>query len=149
MISNLKKLIGSGFLSGYLPKAPGTFGSFIALLIYFIPGFENPIIIISSILFSILIGIPLGNYFEEIYGKDPGKFTLDEFIGTWISLLFIPKNIIIIFFSFILWRFLDIIKPFPANKAENLSGGLGIILDDVISGMYSLIIIHIFIVIFF
>ena len=51
--------------------------------------------------------------------------------------------------SFILWRILDITKPFPANKAENLKGGLGIIMDDVISGMYSLIIMHIFMNIFF
>ncbi len=148
MITNLYKIIGSGFYSGYLPKAPGTFGSFVALIIYLIPGFENPIVIIPAIIFSILIGIPIGNYFERIYGKDPGYFTLDEFIGTWVTLLFVPKEMLFIIPSFLLWRVLDIKKPFPANKAETIRGGLGIILDDVISGMYSLIIIHIFIFLF-
>ena len=62
----------------------------------------------------------------------------------WIALLFTPYSMIWIAATFIIWRFLDIVKPFPANKAEKLKGGLGIMLDDVISGMYSLIIIYIF-----
>lgn len=149
MIHNLKIFLGTGLYSGFFPKAPGTAGSFIALLIYLIPGFENLTIILSAIFISILIGIPLGNYFEVIYGKDPGIFTLDEFIGTWITFLFLPKNIIIITFGFILWRVLDIYKPFPANIFESLKGGWGIILDDVISGMYSLIIMYIFSIVFY
>jgi phosphatidylglycerophosphatase A len=148
MINHLRKIIGSGFFTGFIPKAPGTFGSFAALLIYFIPGFEKPEIMISFILIAIIIGIPIGNYFESIYGKDPGKFTLDEFIGTWISLLFVPKIFYIVIIDFIIWRILDILKPFPAYAAEKLDGGIGIILDDIISGMYSLLIIHIFIILF-
>ncbi|MBK7106373.1 MAG: phosphatidylglycerophosphatase A [Ignavibacteriae bacterium] len=148
-MNQIKKIIGSGFYTGFLPKAPGTFGSFAALFFYLIPGFENPIFLISTIIFSVIIGIPIGNYFEKTFGKDPQIFTLDEFIGTWISLLFIPKIYYFIIPTFIIWRILDILKPYPANIAENISGGLGIILDDIISGMYSLIIIHIFITIFF
>jgi len=148
MIIQLKKIIGSGFYSGFFPKAPGTIGSLFALIIFFIPGFENPEIIIPSIFIFTLIGIPVGNYFESIYGKDPGNFTLDEIIGTWISLLFVPKIFYLVALDFIIWRILDIIKPFPAKIAEKLNGGIGIIADDIISGMYSLLIIHIFIFIF-
>ncbi|MBK8946839.1 MAG: phosphatidylglycerophosphatase A [Ignavibacteriae bacterium] len=148
-MNKIKKIIGTGFFSGFIPKAPGTFGSLFALFFYLVPGFENPIFLISIIIFSVLIGIPIGNYFEKTYGKDPQIFTLDEFIGTWISLLFVPKIYYIIIPTFIIWRILDILKPYPANIVENISGGLGIILDDVISGMYSLIIMHIFITIFF
>ncbi len=147
-MKEIKKIIGSGFYSGYAPFAPGTFGSVVAFLIFLIPGFEKTYIIIPVILLAIVIGIPVGNYFEELYGKDPGIFTLDEFIGTWITFLFVPKNWIVLLFGFILWRILDITKPFPAKKAEELNGGVGIILDDVISGVYSLIIIHIFITLF-
>ena len=147
-MKEIKKIIGSGFYSGYAPFAPGTFGSIIAFLIFLIPGFEKTYIIIPAILLAIVIGIPVGNYFEELYGKDPGIFTLDEFIGTWITFLFVPKNWIVLLFGFILWRIFDITKPFPAKKAEELKGGVGIILDDVISGVYSLIIIHIFITLF-
>ncbi len=148
MIIHLKKMIGSGFYSGFFPIAPGTIGSLFALIIFFIPGFENPKIIITIIIFLIVIGIPIGNYFESIYGKDPSKFTLDEFIGTWISLLFVPKIFYLVILDFVIWRLLDIVKLFPANIAEKFDGGIGIILDDIISGMYSLIIIHIFIFIF-
>ena len=147
-MKEIKKIIGSGFYSGYAPFAPGTFGSVVAFLIFLIPGFEKTYIIIPAILSAIVIGIPVGNYFEELYGKDPGIFTLDEFIGTWITFLFVPKNWIVLLFGFILWRIFDITKPFPAKKAEELNGGVGIILDDVISGVYSLIIIHIFITLF-
>jgi len=147
-LKKIKKFIGTGFYSGYAPVAPGTFGSLVALLIYLIPGFENLFIIIPAILVSIIIGIPVGNYFEKLYGKDPGIFTLDEFIGTWITFLFVPKEWVIILLGFVLWRILDITKPFPAKKAEEFNGGVGIILDDIVSGVYSLIIIHIFISLF-
>ncbi len=149
MIHKIKLFLGTGFLSGYFPKAPGTFGSIFALIIFLIPGFENYLIIIPSILLSILIGVPLGNYFEQKFGKDPSIFTLDEFIGTWITFLFLPKTTIIIIVGFLIWRILDITKPFPANKVESIKGGWGIILDDIISGMYSLLIMHIFNILFY
>ena len=140
----INKFVGSGLFSGYFPFAPGTMGSLFALGIFLIPGFENLYIILPVTLICFIIGIPLGNYFEKIYGKDPKQFTLDEFVGTWITFLFVPKSLLLIIVGFIIWRVLDIIKPFPANRLESLNGGLGIMLDDVASGMYSLLIIHIF-----
>lgn len=144
MISFLKKLLSSGFYTGYIPFAPGTFGSFAALLIFLIPGFENIYIILPITIITFFIGIKLGNYFEVIYGKDPKQFTLDEFVGTWITFLFIPQNFMQITIGFIVWRILDIVKPYPANKLESLKGGLGIMIDDVVSGLYSLVIMVIF-----
>ena len=144
-----KKIIGSGFLSGYIPFAPGTFGSLVALGIYFIPYFQNFYIILGFSIFCFLIGIPLGNYFENLYGKDPKQFTLDEFVGTWIAFMYLPDSIGLIIGTFIIWRVLDIFKPYPANKVESIKGGLGIMLDDVVSGMYSLIIIYIFKLLFY
>ena len=149
MIPSVKKVIGSGLFSGYIPFAPGTFGSIVALAIYLIPPFQNIYVILSFIIIGFFIGIPIGNYFEDLYGKDPKQFTFDEFVGMWIALLFIPQSIDLIVITFIIWRLLDIFKPFPANRAESLKGGLGIMLDDVISGMYSLIIIYIFRVLFY
>lgn len=149
MKNKLKLFFGTGFLSGYLPKAPGTFGSFAALIIYLIPGFEKFYFIIPAIIITIIIAVPLGNYFEKLFGKDPSIFTLDEFIGTWITFLFLPKKLLLIILGFIIWRILDILKPFPAKKLESISGGWGIILDDIISGMYSLLIMHIFNILFY
>ena len=87
-------------------------------------------------------GIFLGNKFEAEYGKDPAQCTVDEVVGTWISLVALPKTVGIIVAAFLIWRILDIIKPPPASNLEKLNGGLGIMIDDVVSGIYSLIIMH-------
>lgn len=139
----IEKLLGSGFYTGYVPFASGTFGSLAAVLIYLIPGFENPTVLLLSISIFTVIGVNLGTKFEKIYGRDPKECTIDEFVGTWISLLFLPKNVLFISGAFIIWRLFDIIKPFPANSVEKIKGGWGIVLDDVISGFYSFIVIQI------
>jgi phosphatidylglycerophosphatase A len=141
-INFFEKFIGSGFYTGYFPVASGTVGSFAAILIYLIPGFEQLFVIIPAIIIFVLYGIFLGNKFEIIYGKDPSECTVDEVVGTWISLLALPKTIGIIVAAFLIWRILDIIKPPPARGLEKLKGGLGIMIDDVVSGIYTLIIMH-------
>lgn len=144
-INLFEKIIGSGFYTGYIPIASGTWGSLAALMIYFIPGFEQPEIIIPAIILVFAIGVYISDKFEKVYGEDPSECTVDEVVGTWIALLFLPKTIGIAFTSFFIWRILDIIKPFPARKSEDLKGGWGIMMDDVISGFYTLIIMHILI----
>jgi len=141
-INFFEKLIGSGFLTGYSPVASGTVGSIAALLIYLIPGFEQLFIIIPAIIIFLVYGIYLGDKFEAEYGKDPAQCTIDEIVGTWISLIALPKTTWIIVAAFLLWRILDIIKPAPARNLEKLKGGLGIMIDDVVSGIYTLIIMH-------
>jgi len=147
-INFFEKLIGSGFYTGYIPFASGSFGSIAALLIYWIPGFENPYILISAIIIFGSYGIYIGSKFEKTYGKDPTECTVDEMIGQWISLLFLPKTIIISLFAFFVWRLFDIVKPYPARKLEELPGGLGVMADDVAAAIYSLIFVHIILIIF-
>ncbi len=142
-LSITEKLIGSGLYSGYVPFASGTAGSLVALLIYLVPGFENPTIMLGFISAGTLIGILLGSKFEQKYGKDPAEFTLDEFVGTWLSLILLPKTLLIVLIDFILWRVLDILKPFPARQLEKLPGGWGIMLDDIVSALYTLLLMNI------
>jgi phosphatidylglycerophosphatase A len=145
----IEKLLGSGFYTGYIPVASGTFGSLAALLIYLIPGFENIYVIIPSIIIVIIIGIPLGTKFEQVYKmEDPPYCTIDEVAGMWISLILIPKEIIPVLAAFFLWRLMDIIKPYPARKFESLPGGLGVMMDDIAAGIYSLVLVHIFLLFF-
>jgi phosphatidylglycerophosphatase A len=141
-INWFEKLIGSGFYTGYIPIASGTFGSIAAIAIYLIPGFEKLEIIVPAIILFFLYGLVVSTKFEKVYGKDPSQCTVDEVVGTWISLIALPKTFLIILTSFLIWRTLDIIKPFPARTSEKLPGGLGIMVDDVISAFYSLIIVH-------
>jgi len=141
-INIFEKFIGSGFFTGYSPVASGTVGSIAAIIIYLIPGFEQLIIIIPAIILFLVYGISLGNKFEAEYGKDPSQCTVDEVVGTWISLIALPKTIGIIIAAFLIWRILDIIKPPPARDLEKLKGGWGIMIDDVVCGIYTLILIH-------
>lgn len=147
-INWFEKLIGSGFYTGYVPIASGTFGSLVAIVIYIIPGFERLEIIIPAIIILFFYGLFVSSKFEKVYGKDPSQCTVDEVVGTWIALIALPKSFLIVFTTFLIWRVLDIIKPFPAAASENLPGGLGIMIDDVISGVYSLFIVHFIVYIF-
>ncbi len=141
-INWFEKIIGSGFYTGYIPIASGTFGSLAAIVIYLIPGFEKLEIIIPAIILFLGYGLFVSFKFEKVYGKDPSQCTVDEVVGTWISLIALPKTLLIVLTSFLIWRALDIIKPFPARTSEKLPGGFGIMIDDVIAGFYSLIIVH-------
>jgi phosphatidylglycerophosphatase A len=147
-INLFEKVIGSGLFTGYIPFASGTFGSLIATLVYFIPGFEKLYVIIPAIILLFLYGVFVASKFEKVYGKDPSECTVDEVVGTWIALIALPKTILIALTSFLIWRILDIIKPSPARESENLKSGWGIMMDDVVSGFYTLIILHLIIYFF-
>ena len=141
-INWFEKIIGSGFYTGYIPFASGTFGGLAAIVIYLIPGFERLEIIIPAIVLFFGYGLFVSFKFEKVYGKDPSQCTVDEVVGTWIALIALPKTLLIVLTSFLIWRALDIIKLFPARTSEKLPGGFGIMIDDVIAGFYSLIIVH-------
>ena len=142
------KIIGSTFYFGYFPFASGTISSFIAIiLIYLFVGsnlFTTIIILPLLILFSIF----LANKFEKYYGQDPSNFTMDEFVGMWISILFIPLSIKIFFIAFFVFRLFDIFKPWPANYFDKKPGGFAITLDDIIAGIYTNITLQIILFIF-
>lgn len=138
------KFFGSGFFTGYIPFASGTFGSLAASIIYFIiPGSENLLILSVMIFIFFLYGVYVSYKFEKVYGNDPAECTIDEVVGTWIALLNLPKSFLLVVISFFIWRALDIIKPFPARKSESLPGGWGIMVDDVISAFYTFLIMQI------
>lgn len=143
-INWFEKSLGSGFFTGYIPFASGTFASLAASIIYFlIPGTENIIFLSAMILVFFFYGVYVSYKFENVYGKDPAECTIDEVVGTWIALLNLPKSLLLVVISFFIWRALDIIKPFPARKSENLPGGWGIMVDDVISAFYTFLIMQI------
>ncbi len=147
----LKKLCVTVFGSGYLPIAPGTWGSALGVIL-FLPIYVNTNYISLNISMGILIifvsilGIFLGQWAIEYYkSNDPKQFVIDELAGMWLALLLMPikahmpisKLIIILLTQFVLFRIFDIIKPTPARQAEQLPAGLGIMTDDIIAGIYA------------
>jgi len=138
---------------GYSPLAPGTFGSLVGvgiflLLVWAIPPNALLAVVLASIIAITFAGIWAGTRTEQLSGrKDPGKVVVDEVAGQLIALfpltLFAHWSSLAVMLSFILFRFFDIVKPYPANKFERLKGGLGIMCDDLVAGVYGAVIVSI------
>lgn len=142
------KIIATFFGAGYMPVAPGTFGTIAGLLISYILSIcISDVIIFYSILLLLIVGAyTLGIYacrrLEIEWGHDPSKIVIDEALGFWISILFLPININVMLAAFVLFRFFDIIKPFGIRKIDLLKTHHSVMLDDVVAGVYSNIIIQ-------
>ncbi len=80
---------------------------------------------------------------EKVWGKDSRKIVIDEGCGLLVTLLFLPKRLFLYILAFVIFRFLDIVKPPPARDCEKLEGGLGVTLDDVVAGIYANIILQV------
>jgi len=139
----LVKAFGSGLFSGYSPIASGTIGSLVGLALYVIPGFETPPVIITASFLVFVFGIKAADIMEKRYGHDPAEVTIDEVLGMWVSLLFLPKGPAVAITAFLIFRIMDIVKPWPARKFDKVTGGLSILMDDVIAGFYTNITLHI------
>lgn len=145
-MNGLKRLFGTGFYSGLAPLAPGTAGSFVALLIIFgIIQTQIFELLLLFIVISSLITFWVGSYFEDEYGKDPGCLVTDEWAGqalTFFAISFtdvLLTNVWILLAGFLLFRFFDILKPLGIKKLQNFEGSWGVLTDDLLAGLYALI----------
>lgn len=150
-MSGIYKVIASGFGSGYSPFAPGTAGSLVALIpvaLCFYLNWPsetssislNTIILILTMVFLVL-GILSSNKLEKLWGHDAQKIVVDEMVGQWIALLFIPISWLNILLAFILFRLFDIFKPWPIRNAEKWPAGWGVMGDDVLAGIFANIVL--------
>jgi len=142
LLNLIPKIIGTGFGSGYSPVASGTAGSFVALLIWVALPDMSLLQQVAFIAVTFLVGIPICTALEKEYGKDPSQAVWDEFVGQWVSLFMLPKTLPILVASFLIFRALDVWKPFPANDSQKLPGGWGIMVDDLIVGIYTAGLLH-------
>ncbi|MDH7516249.1 MAG: phosphatidylglycerophosphatase A [Bacteroidota bacterium] len=134
----LVRFIAGGCFTGYFPFAPGTVGSALALALYcFIPGMERWQTLLPLCAASLLAGIPLASRMERSYGPDPSAVVLDEIAGMWVALLFLPKIWYISIGAFLLFRAFDVVKPPPARQFDRMRGGFGIMMDDIVAGVYA------------
>ena len=136
------QIIASVFFIGKLPYAPGSWCSFITLIMwYLLPLSFN--IQFGIIMILIILGKISSNIVsKQLKDKDPSMIVIDEAAGMGISLLMVPKIWILYLFAFILFRIFDIFKPSFIYHVQELSKGWGIMVDDILSGMITLIIIQ-------
>jgi len=150
--------IATGGFTGYSPWASGTVGTLAGLLIVLIPGATEPLTLGILIVAGFLLGAVASRAVADHVGHrltrsaemakerfqpgghtvpDPSIVVIDEIVGIWISLLFLPLSIPAYVCAFLLFRAFDILKPPPAGRLENIAGGWGIMLDDVVAGIYA------------
>ena len=143
-MDRLYMFIATGAYSGYLPKAPGTWGSAVGVLIWFLLARLQPAPYWGTVATLFFVGVISAGAAEKIVDRgDPGLVVIDEIVGQLIALGFAPINPVIALVGFVLFRFFDILKPFPVNWVDgHLHGGLGIMLDDVIAGCYALMVLQ-------
>ena len=145
-MKQLKLFIGAGFGSGYSPVAPGTAGSIAAtILMYFMLQYDEIIGTLILVIVSSLLTLWVSKVCEEEWGKDPGIVVMDEFAGQALVFISIPlsgvllSDILLLSSGFILFRIFDIWKPLGINRVQNIGGGFGILVDDLIAGFYAFI----------
>jgi phosphatidylglycerophosphatase A len=139
-LSNPGVLLATWFGAGYLPKAPGTWGSLGALpFAWVIAERMGSVGLVIASIAVFVIGIWAANIYMGLSGgDDPGPVVIDEVAGMWLTLAFVPPDIMLYGIGFLLFRIADIFKPWPAGWADRkVKGGLGVMLDDVLAALYS------------
>ncbi len=138
--------LATGFYVGRIPMAPGTFGSLMGLpLCFLLAGIQLPAALVA-VLLIIALATWIAGAAERILGRrDPGCIVIDEIAGMVVTLIGLPFNSTTAVMGFVLFRVLDILKPFPIRILDKrLSGGPGIVADDVVAGAFANIILRIF-----
>ena len=147
MLNALGKAIGAGLGTGLSPIAPGTVGSLAAVAIYYFIALA-----VGSLSLYFLVALVIGGSAIGVWAtgllvtedeSDPGRAVWDEFVGMWITCLFLPPTILWLALAFVLFRVFDVLKPWPANVMERLPRGWGIMADDVVAGLYGAVLLNV------
>ena len=125
------------FCAGLAPVAPGTVGSAVTVLVLWLVPF-SPGALIAFFVVVTVVGTWAAHHAERTLGaKDPGVIVIDEVAGMTLSVLAFPLTPAVLAAAFVLFRVFDIVKPFPARVSQRLPGGAGVMLDDLIAGLYA------------
>ena len=143
-MDRLFMFIATGAYTGYLPKAPGTWGSLLGVGIWLGLRRLELIPYLTCVAIIFLIGTICAGAAEKIVDRgDPGLVVIDEIAGQLIALAGAPYHPVAALAGFLLFRLFDILKPFPVGWLDSrIHGGLGIMLDDVVAGLYALIVLQ-------
>jgi phosphatidylglycerophosphatase A len=143
MHKTVSKIIATLFFIGYLPYAPGTFGTLAGMLFIWIlkPGFLCQFAIVCA---TLIIGIITSDIAEKAFGeKDCRHIVIDEFAGYLCSVIFLPLTPAYMVAAFFLFRFFDILKPPPIRTLERIGGGVGVMCDDVAAGIVTNVLLQV------
>ncbi len=144
-LANPIQFLALGFGSGLAPKAPGTFGTLAAVPIFLLMSNLTPLYYALMLLLVFLSGIYIcGKAASDVGVHDHGAIVWDEFAGFFTTMFMVPVSWQSVLVGFILFRVFDIAKPWPISIADKeITGGLGIMFDDILAGIFALAIMHI------
>ena len=133
----ISEIIGTVFYVGRFPFAPGTMGSLVALLVWYLlkPSIIDPLflLITGGVFF---IGIAVSTVLIDTWNeKDPKEIVIDEWVGMWISLYLVPHTILWGLVAFFFFRVFDILKPGPVQVMDDMDDAIGVMMDDVVAGI--------------
>lgn len=140
-MARLLMFLATGCGVGYLPWAPGTWGSLVALPLHFVLDGLDARLYWTVLAVIIALAIVAAGAAEKILDrKDPGVVVIDEVAGMLVTMIGAPQTLLAYGTGFLLFRFFDILKPFPVRWADqHLNGGVGIVMDDLLAGGYALL----------
>jgi phosphatidylglycerophosphatase A len=134
-------VIATALGAGYSPIAPGTAGSAVALLVLWLVPFSRGALVLFLVAVTVA-GTWAAHVVEATADrKDPGTIVIDEVAGMTLSVLWLPLTPAVLIAAFVLFRVFDVVKPFPANRLQALPGGFGVMADDLVAGLYALLIL--------
>jgi len=149
----LHKIIASGLGTGYAPLAPGTAGSILGILLFYLFNYTlnsfniEPWLVLSLNLFAIIFVLVFGVFsikkVHAIWEHDASKIVIDEIVGVWIAVFAMPLQWQYYLYALLLFRFFDITKPLYIRRLDNMGGDWSVMLDDVLAGIYSLIVLQV------
>jgi phosphatidylglycerophosphatase A len=137
LLKQIYHIIATLGFTGYIPYAPGTFGTAVGLLLIILLRPDDQALLMFTIPI-IIVGTVSAHHAEKSLGKDSGHIVIDEFCGYMLSIMFIPKSTGYLVLAFVLFRLFDILKPPPVDLMEkSLRGGAGVMFDDLMAGIYA------------
>jgi phosphatidylglycerophosphatase A len=137
-LEHLWLLIATGLGSGYSPVAPGTAGSLVGLVLFLpLAGLAWTTQLAATVAVSVVGAFAASRLAGALGRKDPGLVVVDEVAGQWVTFLALPFTPAVAVAGFVLFRVMDVLKPWPARDLERLPGGIGIMADDLAAGVYA------------
>jgi len=143
---SIHRAVASVMGIGFLPVAPGTWASLLGVMVWYaahswiVSYHWLPWILVLLSLVAGLISIP---HIRKAWGDDPSQVVIDELAGIWIACLLLPPTPMVLFAALVFFRVFDILKPLGIRKLEEIEGAPGVLLDDVLAGIYANVSVHI------
>ena len=143
-VDSLATVVATGLGAGYSPLAPGTCGSALGLLLFWlVRGWPLWAQVVGTVVLF-FVGVAASDRLATLLGKkDPGRAVIDEVAGMWLSLLMLPFGLRTALVAFVAFRITDTLKPWPARQMEGFRGGWGIMADDMMAGLYANLMVRI------